>query len=75
MYKITAWNRTSPDFGANNFIAINGTNGFNVDDKRAAMVIMNNVINDKRVEKAVLDSPEGRLTWHRVSIETKECDA
>ena len=75
MYTISAWSNTSPDFGANAFINANGTNTFSVDHRKAAMVMMGNIISDKRVDKAILDGPDGCLTWKRVSVKTEECDA
>jgi len=72
---ITVWNRKSTNFGTNAFVRANGTNRYEVESEDGALWIMGRMIHDASVDRAILETPRGRLTWEvHQQDEPEGCD-
>ena len=65
MYIITIWNRKSTNFGANAFIGEHGTDTVRTESEYRALRLMGALINDPSTDRAILEGPNGCLTWLR----------
>lgn len=65
MYTVTVWNKTSTNFDANAFVNANGTDRVEVESRREALYLMVTLIHASIIDRAILEGPEGLLTWQQ----------
>ncbi len=65
MYTITVWSRESTNFDQNWFVREFGTNTVQIESRMEAVCVFQALLNDERVDEAVLDNPLGTLSWKR----------
>lgn len=74
MFTIIIWDRTSPNFGQNMFAEQKGTNTICTMSEDEAMYAMARCIHNPNVDKAILDGPNGRMTWNQHQGVGENCD-
>lgn len=65
MHTLTVWNRESTNFNANAFVRANGTGRCPVETEVQALDLMSTTIHNPGIDRAVLESPNGRLPWEK----------
>jgi len=74
MNVLTVWNKTSTNFNANAFVRANGTDRQEVESEDSALRLMGRMIHSVEIDRAILETPKGRLTWEvHQQDEPKEC--
>jgi len=77
MHKVTVWDQMSTNFNANGFVKRNGTDTIETESKATAHQIMGEAMRMPSVVRAIIEGPEGRLSWVRSQFEDcgpDECD-
>lgn len=76
MHIITIWNKTSLNYGANEFVRTNGTETVRVESEDVALRLMISLISCSEISKAILDGTKGCLTWEEhMGSPCNNCDA
>ncbi len=65
MYKISIWNTEGPAYRNNAFVAVHGTDTIEVNSMHELMRTMSLISINASIRKAVVEYPEGTMTWKR----------